>query len=584
MHKTSYINAFIKKLRPLKLLGLPENIKNQKFLILISIIIPCCVIFNYFYFISNYSFNFPFFDDYDAILGFLKEYILHPELNERLKLLFSQHNEHRIVFDKLIILLQYYLLDQLNFKLFIFFGNLSLILTLFFLYKSFVFKHRFHYIYLLPISIFFFNFRYYEISFWAMASIQNMWVISFVLLSLYFLFQKKSYSIYLSMFFAMTGTYTSANGLAVFFAGAFVLILNKDFFKNIKTILWFVFGIIMMICYFYDYEKPIGHPEIIEPLISAPLGFIGYIFAFLGSAFTEYEVLAICIGVALSLFIIYITIKKYYKENPIIYSLIIFLLITSVLTALTRFGFGINQALSSRYSICSVLLVVCCYLAFVSMVSRKLSILFLTIICLLALLYNLTIHYKYIPDRVAQKKEFDINYAISDNFKKANFDFCWGDSTINYDFKILLKDSDSLGYFKFNYCYDSVIINHINEIKNRKTYFSIDINERFSGSNTVFVSGWAFIKQNSSNNTYCNVCIKNQEDNLIKYLKCEKFLRKDITEVFKSDSTDYDMSGFNASLDITALKPEKYTIFIVLINKTTKQKFEINTTELIPFK
>ncbi len=561
---------------------LPEKIKNQKVLKLISIFIPFSIILNYFYIIINYSINFPFLDDFHAILDFLNKFILHPELHERIKELFSQHNEHRILFVKVIVLIQYYLLDQLNFKLFIIIGNSSLVLTLIFLYKSFIFKHKVHILSFMPVSIILFNQRYWETSFWAMSSIQNLWVICLALMSLYFLFKASPHSIYFSILFAWIAALTSANGMITYFAGTLVLIIRKEFLIK-KKILWVLSGIIVIVIYFYSYKKPSYHPEIIKPLLENPIGFLGYVFAFLGDLFTDNLKYAVCIGICLVLFIIFITIKKYYKENPVIYSLIIFILITSVLAALTRFGFGIGQALSPRYTIYSTLLVICCYLAFVTMMYRKINIFLLMIFTALAFIFNIKTQTKYLPKKIAEKNEFDINYALVTNGKFSNFNFGWYENKKNIPKKIL-KTSDSLGYFKYKYIEDSVLINRISTIKNKETKFYFDKIEQIKGAKSILLTGWSLIKKTNSDNIISLICLKDYHGKPIKFLLCTKVLRKDVTEYFKGDETSYDFSGFNTILDISSLNSGKYYLYIILVDKHYKYKVEINTNLSVPLK
>ena len=425
-----------------------ENKKKQKALNLIAYLILSSVVLHYFYLIYKYSINFPYFDDYYAILNFLNKWVLIPEINDRITLLFSQWNEHRIVFARIVTLSEYVLLGQVNFRLLILFGNSALIVILIYVYKSFLLKHKVSLLYLIPVSLLLFNFRYYEISFWAMATLSSLWVLSFAIMSFYFLFKENNYSIYLSMFFAVIATFTIANGMMVFFAGAFVLILNKGFLKQ-KKILWFLFGVTLMLFYFHDYVKPDQHPNIIKPLLNDPLSFILYIFGFLGNAFSSNLKHAIPIGVILSFFILYITYKKYYKENPVLYSIIIFIVITSVLAALTRLEFGLRSSLSSRYTIYSTLLTVCCYLAFISMVEQKVKGIYVSLITIIVFTFNYKTKNAYLHKKIAYKEQFE----LYENKKSSAFDLGWDKSKWSFPNDVI-KLSDSLGVFHFKHLKD----------------------------------------------------------------------------------------------------------------------------------
>lgn len=219
----------------------PLDVKRLKVLNLAAIIILSMVVLYYYYFIITYSINFPFYDDFDAILNFLHKYIIHPGPVERIQLMFRQHNEHRLVFAKALTIIQYHLMGQVNFRLLILIGNSSLVLILVLLYKSFLPLNNYRSLFVIPVSLLLFNFRFEEVSFMAIASMQFPWVLCFALLSLYFLFKTGQYSIYLAVLFASIATFTSANGMMTFIAGALVLMPRKgcDLYSKI---IWFKIG------------------------------------------------------------------------------------------------------------------------------------------------------------------------------------------------------------------------------------------------------------------------------------------------------------------------------------------------------
>jgi hypothetical protein len=61
--------------------------------------------------ITVWAVNVPGMDDFDAVLGYMN----HP-LGERIRLLFSQHNEHRVVTTRLVSELVRIVLGNLDFK------------------------------------------------------------------------------------------------------------------------------------------------------------------------------------------------------------------------------------------------------------------------------------------------------------------------------------------------------------------------------------------------------------------------------------------------------------------------------------
>ncbi len=68
----------------------------------------------------------PNWDDYDVILAWTNFILTKPNLTEFLANLFSQHNEHRIVFGNLVTLISYFILGRIDFVALSIFGILGL--------------------------------------------------------------------------------------------------------------------------------------------------------------------------------------------------------------------------------------------------------------------------------------------------------------------------------------------------------------------------------------------------------------------------------------------------------------------------
>ena len=71
--------------------------------VILAFVIYCVVVY-------KYAFNFPYLDDFDAILDFLNRYDLSSG-KESLVMFLGQHNEHRIFFPRLIAFINY-LIDE----------------------------------------------------------------------------------------------------------------------------------------------------------------------------------------------------------------------------------------------------------------------------------------------------------------------------------------------------------------------------------------------------------------------------------------------------------------------------------------
>src|SRR5699024_204001 len=122
-------------------------------LYLLALVTAAVVIGTYFFIVYHYSVNIPFWDDYTH-LNVITEFINSDSLLEQIKLLFSLHNEHRIVFARLITLAELILSGEVNFITLIMLGNLSLLGIAILLFLTFDKTHRqdfkWHTIYFLP--------------------------------------------------------------------------------------------------------------------------------------------------------------------------------------------------------------------------------------------------------------------------------------------------------------------------------------------------------------------------------------------------------------------------------------------------
>ena len=384
------------------------------------------------------------------------------------------------------------------------------------------------------------------------------------------------------MLFAWIATYTSGNGMMILFAGSIVLLLNKDFW-DLKKILWFVSGVLMIILYFVNYVKPSYHPDILRPLINNPIDFIKYNFAFLGGAISENISYSISLGIMLVLFISFLIFKKFHKTDPIMFSIIIFVLLTSLETALSRFSFGIWQAVSSRYTIYSIILIICCYLAFVKIFYNKVNLFLILIFTVIALVFNYRSQKNYLTIKINEKKDFEENFALIQKRKISRFNFGWplDDGSVEYA-KRTLKTADSLGIFKFKYANLSTIIERIPIIVNKNVVFKFDEYRHKRGENKFLFTGYAFIEKMNIKNFQRFICFKEITGNSVYYSFCKNIERQDIISSYERDKTNYDMTGFYADIDLSYLNSKKFNIFLVFIDTIQNNKVVYDTNFQFP--
>lgn len=306
------------------------------------------------------AYNFPYEDDFNSALSFVSEFVFGQlSLFDRLKLLFSQYNEHRIVFDRLVFLADYYLFGELNFRHLILFGNVSvLLLSLLFFrttLQSVSWQERLFY--LLPVAYSLFLFQYWDLSTWAMAALQNLHVVVFAMFSLYKLTRPDRTSFALACGAAVLAMFTSGNGLFCFLAGVPLLILLKSYRQ---LVIWVTIGGVAVLLYFWNYMRPPYHPDIADSLFNHSGRAIRYFFSLTGALFPNHPIIAMLFGGGSLLLTIGLVGYLWYSQRLInhlpIVGLLIFLYLTCFSLMATRSGFGVGQAFSTRYGIVVVML------------------------------------------------------------------------------------------------------------------------------------------------------------------------------------------------------------------------------------
>ncbi len=303
--------------------------------------------------IAKFAVNAPYWDDYDSILNFTNNF-LGAGFQDKVNLIFSQHNEHRISFSRVITLASYYLAGKINFRLLIFIGNISLIGLLAVLWKASTFtKNKF--LYFIPAIFIIFNVQYWGDIYFATPAVSNLCVLFFAFASLYFL-SKESWKYFIfSLVLAVIAVFTNADGLLVFLAGLPVVIYQR---KPKRILLWVCVGIVCILFYFYGYVKPPGHPGIISSVLSHPVQAIAYLFRFMGLCCLW----PLAAGIILCGYFIYLVRIGFYRKNMALVSFYLFLMLTAFAVALSRSGF---DSLPSRYKVISTLILSISYLSFI---------------------------------------------------------------------------------------------------------------------------------------------------------------------------------------------------------------------------
>ena len=341
---------------------------------------------------ATYATNVPKWDDH-VLRYFLLRLDEENSFSGKLYQFIKQHNEHRIVYDRLIAWLDYHLTGKMNFVHLMVVGNLSLLglLAVFgmvlsqsvslpgSIFNRTVMDWRLGLVYLPPVAFLLLNLSQWENMFWGMAALQNFTVMLWVFSAIYVLAYTQK--IGLALVLAFAATLTSGNGLLVWPVGFGMLLLQGMTGINSKPkmlLRWSSGAILSFVLYFWGYVKPPGNPPLKSSLLQVIEGWL----AFNGSAAEAVPVggepvVNRCIllgGICLLLVLLsclnilrnYLSRKSLSSLDCFFLGAVAFLIGTSIVVAWTRTGFGINTLITSRYKLYSLLLMAVLYTYIIS--------------------------------------------------------------------------------------------------------------------------------------------------------------------------------------------------------------------------
>lgn len=534
----------------------------------------------------KYSVNFPFYDDFEAILNFLNTYH-ESSPGSFYELLFKQHNEHVIVLSRVFYFFLYKI-NFVNFSFINFVGNLSLVFLSYFWLNYFK-NNNFKSIYIIPVFLMLYSFTNWENLFFAMASFSNLYVVLFSVLTLYFLSvdtpinSKYNYSFYLSLLFLFLSMFSMGSGVILPIIGVLILVISK---RNTDLKVWLLFSAIFYFLYFFQYTKPENHPNPLD-VFNVFDSFVAYFLIFIGSFSSFYDVknnylhlslgINMVLGILILVYIIYLFVYKRLYKDKFLSSLILFVLMVALLNSANRVGFGTWMAAASRYRIYSVLLMLTIYVSTIKYTEflKNRSIVFtLSLILILISLYQ----FQFITDK-HQKDYWRTLMSYKDNdelFLKYQFD--------SYKSREILKKSESNKIYSIPSIYSySYFVNENPFVKVSNSDFQVNqtANVKFNLEKVkvegkfIYFEGWAYLNDISTQNTKIEMY-------LIENRSCYKIftdvvLRQDLNSYF--DKQNLEMGGFMCLFDTKKIEKGDYSIGLRIVMKD--KSYDILTKKII---
>ena len=405
--------------------------KTQK--LFLSFYLPSLIItvlIAIFYFVCiHFSYNFFYQDDYHLL-----HFVTITEDNSvsfqgKIKTLWGLHNEHRIIFPRLITLLDYYFQGHLDWAV------LNVISALyywgiFYFFFKIIQKSGLNNWYVLPVALLIFQPAAYENYYWTISILQQVGNLFWAMFLFYSLVYYNPSKFWISLLLVFMLTFTHGNGLFAFGVGGILLFLQKRY-KNLG--IWIALMVFIATIYFYGYYT--AQNSNIAGSLSNPKRLIGCFGGFWG-VFLK-DILhttnrAILAGLGIFTMLLIINVRIFFsflfpkfalktklhfpQENLFLLACFLYLFITASLVALSRSWSSMGAAFQNRYLHNSVIAFVLLYttlLLFQSVYARRIVFSLGIIFSIIYYSFSWYSNYELLVIQRQNQEADAVNYALN---------------------------------------------------------------------------------------------------------------------------------------------------------------------------
>lgn len=319
------------------------------------------------WFVASFGVNVPAWDQWKLVAVFDKVATGKASFTD----FFALHNEHRLVFPKLIFLSLAFLTKwDIRYELYlsIFLAGINFLI----LYKISSLSRNnntdssWHLANILT-CILIFSLVQYENWLWGF---QVAWLLintCFTLAVLIIATSKNSARLYLAAIPCLIASFSSAQGLLTWLAAIPLIASVHGSFRQrgIRVVGWILLFAVTSFIYLIGYVKPSYHPSTLF-FLTHPLIGLEYLFTLLGTPLSNQPLTAIVVGLVILLSFLYLTLNFLKKSQYIQIdstaapwiSIGLFTLLFALMTTAGRAGFGVEQATASRYTTSAILLII----------------------------------------------------------------------------------------------------------------------------------------------------------------------------------------------------------------------------------
>jgi len=277
------------------------------------------------------------------------------------------HNEHRMLFPNLIMLLLVYLTDYNTIAAMYFSWGLVLIesILIFHMFRQDFGDSMSSLLKFLPVCWLLFSFRQFECILWSLVGVQiYLSALGFVA-SIYLLAKSDRLPLVGALCAGIISSFSFANGLLVWPVGLIFLVVSREKRNARHILLWTVAGALVWATYLHALAAIPGRSGILSGL-ARPFDFLWFVILSIGSPLAFMKSSASGMGAVMCLFIVAVFAGAVYADEPAKrkwIALILFSLGSTILFSLGRVEQGLYAALASRYYPFTVLGIIGVYMA-----------------------------------------------------------------------------------------------------------------------------------------------------------------------------------------------------------------------------
>ena len=450
---------------------------SSKFLFYLLPIIPLVIV------LSIYTYNFPFYDDYNTILDFLNEYVDAKGINQKASLIFSRHNEHYITSNKIITLFCFLIFKTINFQVLTIIGNIFFVTIWLLIIKS----QKLSLLLSLACGFIFLNYTNWDNILWSMASLQNFGVVCLLCFTIW-LFERNNH--FLAFVLGSLTIFSSGNGFLVL-----PILLFLSIFKSEKK-KWGVamaIGLIVVVSFMnYQHSSTINNFLDQRITFSLIIAILKYFFSFIGALLSipSYPILSVLYGLTLTFFLTF----DLFNQKSRLRGIGLFILLTAALVTIGRFTDGPTGATISRYRVYSSLASILVLISFNDLLKSHVKKYHLIILLFGAIAFNSYTFYK-LNFRLKQSYDMRISDNVLWNFQKPPFGHPFKDFALE-----TMRSSYSRGIFKpkknINISYPSTF--KTTNLELEKPILHLDITP--IARDSLILSGFAYLRDKPNTN------------------------------------------------------------------------------------